>query len=68
MGPGDNIVVQLYGKENGSYALTVNREGQIQFPEISNFATKIFSHSPLVRVKDPKVAVFLKEPVMYVFP
>ncbi|MCR8923744.1 SLBB domain-containing protein [Dasania sp. GY-MA-18] len=34
MGPGDNLVVQLYGKENGSYALTINREGDIQFPEI----------------------------------
>jgi polysaccharide export outer membrane protein len=34
LGPGDNIVVQLYGKENNSYNLVVNREGQIQFPEI----------------------------------
>ncbi len=34
LGPGDNLVVQLYGKENGSYSLIVNRDGQIQFPEI----------------------------------
>ena len=34
LGPGDNLVVQLYGKENNSYSLTVNREGQIQLPEI----------------------------------
>ena len=34
IGPGDNLVVQLYGKENSSYSLTVNREGQVQFPEI----------------------------------
>lgn len=34
MGPGDTIVVQLYGKENGSYSLVVNREGQVQFPEV----------------------------------
>ena len=34
MGPGDNLIVQLYGKENASHALTVNREGQIQFPEL----------------------------------
>ncbi|AUM14982.1 SLBB domain-containing protein [Ketobacter alkanivorans] len=34
LGPGDNLVVQLYGKENNSYSLTINREGQIQLPEI----------------------------------
>lgn len=34
LGPGDNLVVQLYGKENTSYNLTVNRDGQIQLPEI----------------------------------
>ncbi len=34
MGPGDNIVVQLYGKENMTLPLTVNREGQVQFPNI----------------------------------
>ena len=34
LGPGDNLVVQLYGKENNSYILIVNREGQVQFPEI----------------------------------
>ncbi|MGB2272601.1 MAG: polysaccharide biosynthesis/export family protein, partial [Pseudomonadales bacterium] len=34
IGPGDNIIVQYYGKENSSYALTVNREGEIQFPKL----------------------------------
>ncbi len=34
LGPGDVIVIQLYGKENRTHSLTVNREGQIQFPEI----------------------------------
>ena len=34
MGPGDNIIVQLYGKENLSHALTINREGEIQFPKL----------------------------------
>jgi len=38
MGPGDNIIVQLYGKENQSYALTVNREGEIQFPNLGPMA------------------------------
>lgn len=34
LGPGDNLVIQLYGKENSSYNLVVNRDGQIQLPEI----------------------------------
>ena len=34
MGPGDTIVVQLYGKENASYSFTVNRDGVIQFPKL----------------------------------
>lgn len=34
LGPGDNLVIQLYGKANNSYSLIVSREGQIQFPEI----------------------------------
>lgn len=34
LGPGDNLVIQLYGKENNSYSLVVNRDGQIQLPEI----------------------------------
>ena len=34
MGPGDNIIVQLYGKENHSHSLTINREGEIQFPNL----------------------------------
>lgn len=34
LGPGDTLVVQLYGKDNSSHSLVVNREGQIQFPQI----------------------------------
>lgn len=34
MGPGDSLIIQLYGKENASHSLTINREGQIQFPDI----------------------------------
>lgn len=34
LGPGDNIIIQLYGKENMTYPFTVNREGQVQFPNI----------------------------------
>ncbi|MBT5923785.1 MAG: ATPase [Cellvibrionales bacterium] len=38
MGPGDNIIVQLYGKNNQSHALTINREGEIQFPNLGPMA------------------------------
>jgi polysaccharide export outer membrane protein len=34
MGPGDTLVIQLYGKENVAHSLVLNREGQIQFPQI----------------------------------
>lgn len=47
MGPGDNIVIQLYGKENNAYSLTINREGQVQFPQIGpiNLAGLSFSQA-----------------------
>ncbi len=38
VGPGDSVVVQLYGKENDSYNFTVNREGMVHFPKIGPVA------------------------------
>lgn len=34
LGPGDEIKVQLYGKDNKELALTVDREGVVSFPQI----------------------------------
>lgn len=34
IGPGDIVMVQLYGKENATHELAVNREGIIQFPQV----------------------------------
>lgn len=34
IGPGDTVMVQLYGKENAEHELTVSREGLLQFPSI----------------------------------
>ncbi|GGQ09569.1 SLBB domain-containing protein [Shewanella litoralis] len=34
VGPGDTINVQLYGKENQQYSLTIGRNGSIQFPSL----------------------------------
>ncbi|WP_192022367.1 SLBB domain-containing protein [Shewanella sp. WPAGA9] len=34
VGPGDTVNVQLYGKDNREYTLTIGRDGTIQFPEL----------------------------------
>jgi len=34
MGPGDTVLVQLFGKEHAEYSLVVTREGSLQFPRI----------------------------------
>lgn len=34
VGPGDELKVQLFGKENSSYTLKVGREGNIDFPKL----------------------------------
>ena len=34
IGPGDFLEVQLFGQENASYSLIINREGIIQFPGV----------------------------------
>lgn len=34
VGPGDEIKVQLFGKENSNYTLKVGREGNINFPKL----------------------------------
>lgn len=34
MGPGDTLNVQLFGKENSQFTLTVGRDGAVQFPNL----------------------------------
>lgn len=34
VGPGDVLQVQLYGNQNRSFSLTVNRDGRINFPQL----------------------------------
>ena len=34
IGPGDTVIIQLYGQQNITYQLVVTREGQLMFPEI----------------------------------
>ncbi|TVZ38703.1 protein involved in polysaccharide export with SLBB domain [Alteromonadaceae bacterium 2753L.S.0a.02] len=34
LGPGDSLIIQLYGKENDTYTLAIDRDGQVMFPNI----------------------------------
>jgi polysaccharide biosynthesis/export protein len=34
VGPGDTVIMQLYGQRNVTHELVVNREGQLMFPEV----------------------------------
>jgi len=45
VGPGDNLTIQLYGKENSTHNLTLDRNGQIQFPNIGPIALAGMSFS-----------------------
>ena len=47
VGPGDTIKVQLYGKENNSYELTVSRSGDIQFPQLGPISVAGLSYTEL---------------------
>ncbi|MCL1141553.1 SLBB domain-containing protein [Shewanella gaetbuli] len=62
VGPGDSINVQLHGKENNEFTLTINREGVIQFPELGPITTNGLSFSELreeiqQRVKQQKIGI-----------
>lgn len=47
MGPGDTVIVQLYGQENATYELVVTREGMLLFPEIGPIAVTGLNFSEL---------------------
>ncbi len=47
VGPGDNIKVQLYGKDNKELNLMVNRDGTIQFPELGPISVAGLTFSEL---------------------
>lgn len=47
VGPGDVVNVQLYGKENNSYELTVSRNGDIQFPQLGPINVAGLSYTEL---------------------
>ncbi len=45
LGPGDELQVQLYGKQNRSLRLTVSRDGRVSFPDLGpiNVGGQLFS-------------------------
>ncbi|EKO3639090.1 SLBB domain-containing protein [Vibrio metschnikovii] len=45
IGPGDEIVVQLFGNENSTHRLRVNREGVINFPKLGPISVAGLSFS-----------------------
>lgn len=47
IGPGDIIVLQLYGKENSINELIVSREGMVQFPEIGPISVNGLNYGEL---------------------
>ncbi|MDG6777388.1 SLBB domain-containing protein [Thiomicrorhabdus sp. zzn3] len=53
LGPGDQLKVQLYGAKNNAYELVLDRNGQINFPEIGpvNLAGLSFSEAKSVLIK-----------------
>ncbi len=55
VGPGDNIKVQLYGKENKEYDLVINREGVIQFPELGPITVAGLSFSELRKTLSQRI-------------
>ena len=34
VGPGDNVLIQLFGKEHAQYSLVITREGELHIPDI----------------------------------
>ncbi|EZH82631.1 sugar transporter [Aeromonas hydrophila AD9] len=62
MGPGDEIRVQLYGKENANYSLAIGREGFIDFPSLGPIAASGQTFQQLRtelenRIKEQKIGV-----------
>ncbi|MGI2259741.1 SLBB domain-containing protein [Shewanella sp. GXUN23E] len=47
IGPGDNIKVQLFGKENKDFTLVVNRDGSINFPDLGPISVAGLTFSEL---------------------
>ncbi|WP_351019017.1 SLBB domain-containing protein [Shewanella sp. AC91-MNA-CIBAN-0169] len=56
IGPGDNLNVQLYGKENKNYQLIVGRDGAVQFPDLGPISLVGLSFSEAKSLLQDKIA------------
>ncbi|ABM00470.1 SLBB domain-containing protein [Shewanella amazonensis] len=56
MGPGDVLNVQLYGKENKNFSLTVGRDGLVQFPDLGPISLVGMSFSEAKNFLTDKIA------------
>lgn len=56
IGPGDTILIQLYGKESISHELTVNREGVITIPDLGPLTVTGMSYEELKSFIKDKVS------------
>nr|WP_306660279.1 SLBB domain-containing protein [Rheinheimera maricola] len=55
LGPDDSIQLQLYGKVNQQYELSVNREGELQIPELGNVVVAGLSFPEVQQLISEKV-------------
>ncbi|MGZ0787783.1 polysaccharide biosynthesis/export family protein, partial [Pseudomonas saponiphila] len=56
IGPGDSLNVQLFGKENNQYTLTVGRDGAIQFPGLGPISLVGLSFSEVRELLQQKIS------------
>lgn len=56
LGPGDSVAVQLYGNENQTLNLTVDREGVINFPELGPIAVAGMSFANVRELLQNRIA------------
>jgi polysaccharide export outer membrane protein len=56
VGPGDTMNVQLYGKEPATYALTVGRDGRVNFPKLGPILVSGMSFDAARAVIEHRVA------------
>ena len=49
LGPGDTLIIQLYGKESDQYNLTLSRDGSILFPKIGPVSLAGLSYAQAVK-------------------
>jgi polysaccharide export outer membrane protein len=56
VGPGDTVKVQLFGKENNSYELTVERDGSIQFPQLGPINVAGLSYTELKQSLNQRIS------------